>query len=118
MSSHLTKKLPDPKRSKRIRASQAEWNAIYETFSEDSCWVCGEVWAELHHLLPRSHSGCDVVQNLAPVCRDCHRRIEARDSVARSLIRQALMPSNINYLRYRLGDGTEAWLERHYGEAA
>lgn len=104
----------DPKPEKRYRATKQEWESIREAFSEDCCWVCGGEWTELHHILNRSHSGDDVVVNLAPVCQECHRRIEARDPQARSLIRQALMPSNLAYLRYKLGENTEGWLERHY----
>ncbi len=109
--------MTDPKSSKRYRASQSEWSAIHLAFENDRCWVCDEPWTELHHILARSHSGDDVVVNLAPLCRECHRRIEARDPVARSLVRQALMPSNIAYLRYRLGDGVEGFLERNYALA-
>lgn len=104
----------DAKPAKRYRATKAEWNDIRDAFSEDRCWVCDEPWAELHHILNRSHSGDDVVVNLAPCCRQCHGRIEARDAQARSLIRQALMPSNLAYLRYKLGENAEGWLSRNY----
>ena len=106
--------VPDPKPTKRYRATKAEWNDIREAFVDDRCWVCSEVWTELHHILNRSHSGDDVVVNLAPVCQSCHLRIEARDPVARSLIRHALMPSNLGYLRYKLGENVDGWLERNY----
>ncbi len=106
----------DPKTPKRYRASQFEWSGIHQAFEDERCWVCDEVWTELHHILARSHSGDDVVANLAPLCRECHRRIEARDSEARSLVRQALMPSNIAYLRSRLGYELEGFLERNYAE--
>lgn len=104
----------DPKTPKRYRASQAEWSSIHEAFKDERCWVCNGPWKELHHILNRSHSGDDVTVNLAPLCSECHRKVEARDPLARSLIRQALMPSNITYLQYRLGDGTKAWLDRFY----
>lgn len=104
----------DPKPAKRHRAGEQEWRGIREAFSEERCWVCGERWTELHHILNRSHSGDDVVENLAPVCAECHRRIEARDPQSRSLIRQALMPTNLAYLRRKLGENTEGWLSRHY----
>lgn len=104
----------DPKPEKRYRAGKQEWKEIRDAFSEDRCWACGERWTELHHILNRSHSGDDVVVNLAPVCRECHRLIEARDPVSRARIRQALMPSNLAYLRFKLGEKTEGWLSRHY----
>ena len=104
----------DAKPAKRFRASKSEWQDIRDAFSEDRCWVCSEPWTDLHHILNRSHSGDDVVVNLAPVCRECHARIEAREPQARALIRQALMPSNLAYLSYKLGENTEGWLSRHY----
>ena len=104
----------DAKPAKRYRATKAGWEDIRDAFSEDRCWVCSERWTELHHILSRSHSGDDVVGNLAPVCQECHARIEAREAQARSLIRQALMPSNLAYLRYKLGENTEGWLSRNY----
>lgn len=104
----------DPKPQKRYRASKERWEDIRDAFSDERCWACGGRWTELHHILNRSHSGDDVTANLAPVCSECHRRIEARDPVVRSLIRQALMPSNLAYLRSKLGENTEGWLLRHY----
>lgn len=104
----------DPKPPKRYRASQAEWNDIRDAFVNDRCWCCDDVWTELHHILNRSHSGDDRIANLAPLCASCHRLIEARDPVTRSLLRWALMPSNHAYLRYRLGETLEGWLERNY----
>ena len=104
----------DPKPQKRYRATKAEWNDIREAFVDDRCWVCSEVWTELHHILNRSHSGDDLIANFSPVCAECHRRIETRDPVARSLLRGALMPSNYAYLRSKLGYELEGWLERHY----
>ena len=104
----------DFKSAKRYRASIPEWEGMRQAFSRDRCWVCGGSWTELHHILPRSHSGDDVIVNLAPVCVDCHRRIEARDPVARSLIRQALLPSNFAYLRYKFGEQVGGWLDANY----
>lgn len=104
----------DPRPAKRYRAPKSEWEDIREAFSEERCWVCEEPWMELHHILNRSHSGDDVVVNLAPLCSECHRRVEARDPLARSALRGALMPSNLAYLSYRLGENVEGWLERNY----
>jgi len=105
----------DAKPAKRYRADWSEWVAIKQHFADERCWVCGKPWTDLHHLLSRGAGrGDDVTVNLAPVCRECHGRIEARDPEARSLIRQALMPSNLAYLRYKLGENTEGWLIRNY----
>lgn len=104
----------DAKPEKRYRASAAEWTELRKQFVGESCWVCGERWTELHHIYPRGQGGDDVGPNLAPVCMTCHGRIEARDPESHSLIRQALMPSNLEYLRYKLGENTEGWLSRNY----
>lgn len=69
---------------------------------------------ELHHIYPRGQGGDDQIENLSPVCSPCHRKIEARDPVARSLLRGALMPTNLAYLHDKLGERTAGWLERHY----
>lgn len=103
----------DAKPQKRHRATYPEWVKIREAFRQDTCWCCGARWTELHHILNRSHGGDDVVENLAPVCSQCHGRIEARDPVARSLLRGALMLSNLHYLEGKVPD-VEGWLERHY----
>ena len=109
----------DVKSPKRHRATAKEWAEIRDHLADESCWVCGGKWTELHHILNRSHSGDDLTVNLAPLCAVCHRDVEARDPYARSQIRSALMPSNFGYLRYRLGDfeQVEAWLDRNYARA-
>ncbi len=104
----------DAKPLKRYRATIGEWERFREWFCLERCWVCGAPWQELHHIYPRGQGGDDVVENLAPVCRDCHGRIEAREPIARSQLRHALMPSHIAYLEGKLGDTAEGWLERNY----
>lgn len=106
--------MTDPKPQKRYRASLSEWQFFRGWFSTDRCWVCGEPWQELHHILARSHSGDDQVENLAPLCRPCHARIEAREPEARAALRGALMPTNLAYLQDKLGEQTLGWLERNY----
>ena len=106
--------MSDPKPSKRYRASQAEWSGIYEAFKGAGCRICEEYPIELHHVLPRSHSGDDVIVNLVPLCRVCHARVEARDPVARAALRESFSEAHIAYLRFRLGERAEAWLDRNY----
>lgn len=103
-----------PKPPKRYKASAKSWQAIREHFAQDSCWVCGEAWTDLHHAVPRSRSGDDVLGNLIPLCRPCHGLVEARDPVARGRIRAMLGSSNFAYLRYRVGPTWEGWLDRNY----
>lgn len=104
----------DAKPTKRYRASLNEWGQMREWFCLERCWVCNEPWQELHHIYPRGQGGDDVIENLAPLCKRCHGRVEARDPIARSLLRQALMPSHLDYLIGKLGETTKGWIERHY----
>jgi 5-methylcytosine-specific restriction endonuclease McrA len=103
----------DPKPAKRYRATPEEWAGIHRAFVKEMCWVCGRMWSDLHHILPRSQGGDDVIACLAPLCRQCHTRVEARDSEARSKLRGALMPSNLLYLEEKTVDAV-AWLNRQY----
>jgi len=34
------------------------------------------------------------------------------------MLGEALTPENLGYLRYKLGERADGWLERNYGEAA
>lgn len=105
----------DPRPAKRYRATLEEWEWFRTWFATSDCWVCAGPWQELHHILARSQGGDDDLTNLVPVCRECHGLIEARDPYARSRIRGALMPSNLEYLRGKFGgDRVEGWLERNY----
>jgi len=104
----------DPKPTKRYRATKKEWEDIHAAFQGVGCLVCEEYPIELHHVLPRSHSGDDVVVNLVPLCRVCHGLVEARDPSARAVLGVNLSDSNLAYLRYRLGDVADAWVERNY----
>lgn len=87
---------------------------MHLAFKESGCRICGEYSTDLHHVLPRSKSGDDVMVNLVPLCRVCHGLVEARDPHARAVLGVNLSDSNIAYLRYRLGDRADAWVERNY----
>lgn len=72
---------PDTKPAKRIKATKTEWEAIREHFAHATCVSCsvgGDV--ELHHILPRSQGGDDLVLNLVAICRTCHTRLEGHES--------------------------------------
>jgi cytochrome c553 len=62
---------PDPKPKKRIRDK-----AVYEDFHAiwRACLACTwERTVEAHHMLSRAQGGDDVLSNLLPLCRSCHR---------------------------------------------
>jgi len=47
-----------------------------------SCVACGSREDLVaHHRMPRRYGGLDVLDNLEPVCRGCHPRVE-REAVA------------------------------------
>jgi len=72
---------PDTKPAKRVRASQAEWAEIHQHFEHACCVSCGLAYRSLHHILPRSQGGSDIIVNLAPLCGDgtmgCHGILES-----------------------------------------
>jgi hypothetical protein len=111
--------LSDPKPAKRFKASKAEWVEIHATKGVEPCRLCGHTAVgnlTLHHVVPRSQSGDDVVNNLVSLCghgtRGCHGLVEARDPWARSLLGQRLTDTERAYV---VGKQGAAWLERHYG---
>ena len=71
---------PDPKPTRRIVASKAEWQAIADA-KQGPCRICRRVESngsvhstiELHHLVRRSQGGDDVADNIVPLCGACHR---------------------------------------------
>ncbi len=92
---------PDPKPEPRVRASQGEWSGIHEFFAHAPCVHCGMAHRSLHHILPRSQGGDDVIVNLAPLCGSgttgCHGLLEGHgagwERVAAS-VRQYVMVDN------------------------
>lgn len=71
----------DPKPATRHKADQKEWKAIREHFAHACCVACGLATESLHHVVPKSQGGDDLVVNLAPLCGDgtrgCHGRLES-----------------------------------------
>ncbi len=92
---------PDPKPAKRIKATPTDWEIIRKFFAYSPCAHCGQAYESLHHILPRSQGGSDLVDNLVPLCGDgtrgCHGTLESHapgwERIAAS-IRQYVMVSN------------------------
>ena len=54
------------------------WPVLSAMVTADAtCVSCG-AWDDLvaHHKMPRRYGGLDVLENLEPVCRRCHPRVE------------------------------------------
>lgn len=69
-----------PKPPSRYKASAREWQLIRDRFHREGfreCIHCSfRTDLELHHIVPRSQGGDDVIQNLVPLCQQCHRVLE------------------------------------------
>jgi len=104
----------DPKPAPRHVATAEEWAEFHAIYRGSRCRVCGGQYEELHHLVPRSQSGDDALGNLIPLCRSCHQKVEARDKLARMAVRGSLIASHRDYLRRKLGERWEVWLDRNY----
>lgn len=47
------------------------------------CYRCGRHATDVDHIVPRHLGGSDDDDNLAAICRDCHRRKTGREARAR-----------------------------------
>lgn len=67
-----------------------------------NCTLCNEWARTMHHLVPRSLGGEDVLENVVPVCGDgtrgCHGLLEANDPEARRALRKKLLGCHTDYI--------------------
>jgi 5-methylcytosine-specific restriction endonuclease McrA len=80
------------------------------------CQICGEPSASTHHIVPRSHGGDDVPENLAALCGNgvtgCHGDVELHLHGARLRLFCALNEHQRAYAQRRKG---AHWLLSYYG---
>lgn len=104
---------PDPKPSKRKKASPKQWRRLREKRAL-RCTICGALPTSLHHIVPRSLGGDDVDENLVALCGDgttgCHGLVEARDPHAVARLRAGLTPEQLKYVLEKKGP---SFLARH-----
>lgn len=108
----------DPKPRKRIRLSGSAYRQLHtQVVHGKNCLICDQWARSMHHLVPRSHGGDDVPENLVPLCGDgtkgCHADVEERRGDARGKIRARLLGCQVAYVTERAGAG---YLDRHYPE--
>lgn len=111
---------PDPKPAKRRRASQSDWEAIREHFEHATCAHCGLAYQSLHHAVPKSQRGSDVIPNLVPMCGDgtrgCHGTLESHapgwERIAASV--RSYICSDVQRWAYVVGMLGEARLDKRY----
>lgn len=56
-----------------------------ETIQGGRCLLCGKPIRDLHHIVPRSHSGMNTAENLAGLCEECHEDVHKEADAARRL---------------------------------
>lgn len=107
------------RRYRRRVASPKQWQAIREA-KIGPCRVCcdpatnGRLYGriQLHHLLSRAQGGDDVVENIVPLCPECHERVTRRCADECLALADNLEDGEYAYLIGKLGEGA---LERLYG---
>jgi predicted restriction endonuclease len=103
---------PDPKPSKRIKATHKDWQVLRWHKMTQGCRLCGmRDRVELHHLVGRDLGGDDVLDNLVPLCPTHHQMVEERVSEACYALREQLRASEI---RYVLEKKSFVFLNRYY----
>lgn len=95
---------PDPRPAKRHKASAAEWETLREQKQPQRCRLRDETCVRvltLHHIVPRSLGGSDVLPNLVWLCgtgtTGHHGLVEAHDPKACSDLRDSLKPDELGY---------------------
>lgn len=51
---------------------------VDDTQPQERAWTDAASWLERAHIIPRSFGGDNACANLIPLCRACHRSIDAR----------------------------------------
>jgi 5-methylcytosine-specific restriction endonuclease McrA len=94
----------------RKMATREEWAAIREAKLANShcraCFVTSMSESlELHHLVPRAMGGDDVVDNLVPLCQDCHAAVTARHPMCLDAVSRRLSDGEHAYIVGKIGEG-------------
>lgn len=108
--------LPDPKPEARIVATRQQWQRMREAkLYGKRCRCCEHRAATLHHLVPKSLGGDDVLPNLIPLCGDgtlgCHGAVEASRLWARERVRRSLTDDELEYV---VAKKSASFLEHYY----
>jgi hypothetical protein len=102
---------PDPKPTKRIKATRNDWQTMRWHKLTKGCRLCGtRDRVEFHHLVGRDLGGDDVLSNLVPLCPLHHQRVEER-KLESSVLRGHLTVSEIEYV---IGKKGSDFLARYY----
>jgi len=108
---------PDFKKPKRTVDPAALKQALLR---EQSCVACGYGSQDAHHVLfkGRTAQGDDVSANLVGLCRPCHHKVHQGNPLVLTVVAEyvrASRPDTMEYLDWKLPQGTEEFLGRRYG---
>ena len=60
-----------------------EWRRLKPKIAKlkgDKCFYCGEAATEYHHIIPRHMGGDNRLENILPICTECHRKAHSKRS--------------------------------------
>ena len=60
-----------------------EWRRIKPKVAKikgDKCFYCGSAATEYHHIIPRHMGGDNRLENIVPMCTECHRKAHSKRS--------------------------------------
>jgi hypothetical protein len=58
-----------------------EWLRIKPTIAKikgDKCFYCGSPAEEYHHIIPRHMGGDNRLENIVPMCAECHKKAHSK----------------------------------------
>lgn len=87
------------KRTKALAIPKAVKDRVHER-DGGHCIICGKAGLPEAHYISRAHGGLGIEQNIATLCRDCHRRYD------QSTERSVLGATIADYLRSKYKDWT------------
>lgn len=59
----------------------------FETYGT-KCYRCARPATDADHVTPRSQGGSDEIENLRPICTECHQRKTSREAYAQRRLRR------------------------------
>lgn len=60
----------------RVGGTTAKWRRLRQQAFEmygRNCWSCGEIATEIDHVIELDAGGADSIENLQPLCHECHK---------------------------------------------
>lgn len=71
------------KTNKSVTEITEEWNKLRPKIAKikgDKCFYCGAKATEYHHIVPRHMGGDNRLENIVPMCYECHSKAHSKRS--------------------------------------